>query len=115
MEASLLCLCCLHFCSLPLSHCLDGYQGGSNGVSGALYATSMELCATLPLLPRTRSEEALLVAALQGMPVPLLAAADVAVVLDGAAGSNATAAVYAFGPSQPGIYLVTVRPVPFML
>ena len=86
-------------------------QGGSNGVSGALYATSMELSAALPLLPCSRSEEALLVAALQGTPTPSLAAADVAVSLgDGAAGGNGTAAVYAFGPSQPGVYLVAVRP-----
>jgi hypothetical protein len=85
-------------------------QGGGNGVSGALYTTSMELSNQPPLLPQTRSDDALLVAALQGTPVPTLAATDVAVALGDAPGSSSAAAeVYAFGPSQPGIYLIAVR------
>jgi hypothetical protein len=85
-------------------------QGGGNGISGALYTTSMELSNQPPLLPQTRSGDALLVAALQGTPVPMLAATDVAVTLGDAPGSSSAAAeVYAFGPSQPGIYLIAVR------
>lgn len=84
-------------------------QGGGNGVSGALYITSMELSNQPPLLPQTYGEEALLIAALQGTPVPSLAASDVAVALGDSPGSSALAEVYAFGPSQPGIFLVAVR------
>ena len=60
-------------------------------------------------MPQTRSNDALLVAALQGTPVPTLAATDVAVALGNAPGNSAVAEVYAFGPSQPGIYLIAVR------
>ena len=84
-------------------------QGGGNGVSGALYITSMELSNQPPLLPQTYGKDALLIAALQGTPVPSLGASDVAVALGDSPGSSALAEVYAFGPSQPGIFLVEVR------
>lgn len=83
-------------------------QADSSGLSGLLYVISMELSAGLPVLPQSSTGRALLLAALKGMRLPTLSAADVAVALDSTAG-NGTAAVYAFSSSQPGIYLIAVR------
>ena len=88
-------------------------QADSNGLSGLLYVMSMELTAGLPVLPQSSTGRALLIAALKGMRLPNLAAADVAVTLDSTAG-NGTAAVYAFSPSQPGIYLIAVCAAPLV-
>ena len=74
---------------------------------------SMELSAGLPVLPQSSTGRALLLAALKGTRLPNLAAADVAVTLDSAAG-NGTAAVHAFSPSQPGIYLIVVCAAPLV-
>ena len=92
-------------------------QANSNGISGLLYVTSMDLSAGLPVLPQSSTGRALLLAALkssQKQPPPDLAVGDVAVALDSAAGSNGTAAVNAFGSSQPGIFLIAVRAAPQM-